>query len=71
MGERDGSTEIVIDGDFGESIEFSVLVPGTLSIESSVPYASIHDSGYGATTRVVLTFEDVMRLLDWLHDKGY
>ena len=65
------SNEILISGDFGESIEFSVSPHYTMCIESRVPYASVNDSGSRATTCVELTFEDVMRLIDWLRDKGW
>jgi len=70
MSDRD-LDEIVIEADYGESISFSVSPHCTMCVESMVPYASVHDSGSRATTCVELTFEDVMRLIDWLRDKGW
>ena len=64
--ERDNALIITVDVGIGDEIQFTKYPNGGLEIEIDEPWAGSTKTGFGATTSVTLTPDDVKKLLEFI-----
>ena len=57
---------ITVDAGVGDEVQFTKYADGGLEIEIDEPWAGSTETGFGATTSIRLSKEDVARILAWL-----
>lgn len=56
-----------IAGGVGDEVQFNRLANGRLDIEICEPWAGSTETGFGSTSSITLSKEQVIALRDWLN----